>query len=348
MPHIELDRLLRYNLVFWCALLLLEHFPKYLYLALTSPLPIHWHYLLWKELPTLLVIAATHFFIRWSYQRALPTPKVFAAGSLMVLIYIPLSNLSWIWLKDIEQPIQVLLFSSLDTNSLPFFIWGTCYLLFWRMQQQRQQEQSCAQLQQQIQQLELHALQHQLNPHFTFNTLNSLCALVESKRYEDAELMSEQLATFLRYSFSKSRDQLVKLTDELAAIEAYLTLQKIRFGDKLKVQWQIEDALKQQSIPPLLLQPLVENAVKYAVASQRQGATVCISGYRQGEQWQLAVTDDGPGSALTKADNTGSGVGLANIRDRLAQHFGEKASLITTAQPSGFQAHIQLPWQGCN
>lgn len=345
MHHVELHRLLRYNLYFWCGLVLLEHVPKYLYLWLTSDLPLQLHYLLWKELPTVLVIGVTHFFIRWSYQRQLSPPRVFAAALLMMLLFIPLSNLSWIWIKQIEQSIQQVLFSNLDTSSLPFFIWVVCYLLLWRQQQQRQQDQASAELHQHIQQLELQALQHQLNPHFTFNALNSVCALVEAKRYDDAELMSEQLATFLRYSFSKSLNQLVLLADELTAIEAYLALQKTRFGDKLKVQWQIEDSLKQQSIPPLLLQPLVENAVKYAVASRQQGATVRISGSRQGMQWQLAVTDDGPGSALPTEHIQGSGVGLANIRDRLKQHFGEKASLITTALPTGFQVHIHLPWQ---
>jgi two-component system, LytTR family, sensor kinase len=158
--------------------------------------------------------------------------------------------------------------------------------------------------------------------------------------------MSEQLSTFLRYSLSKSPDSLVRLADELAAIEAYLTLQKTRFGDKLKVVWQIDDSLKTQQIPALLLQPLIENAVKYAVATRQQGATITIQGSHQQDQLMLEVTDDGPGSTLVPDLSCSSGVGLANIRNRLKQHFGDHASLAVLALPTGFQVNICLPLQG--
>jgi hypothetical protein len=138
----------------------------------------------------------------------------------------------------------------------------------------------------------------------------------------------------------------VQLADELAAIEAYLTLQKTRFGDKLKVIWDVDDSLKAQRIPALLLQPLVENAVKYAVAGRASGATIRIQGSHQNQQLLLAVTDDGPGSALVHNQDCSSGVGLSNIKNRLQQHFGDQASLIVQALPTGFQVNICIPWQG--
>lgn len=347
MSDVPLKRLLNYNLLFWLSISVLEHFPYYLAVWLFSPEPLSMHpvALLFKELPSLAVLALTHYFIRWSYQRPLSQPQFLLGLSGLMLLFIPLNNLAWYLYKTQDQNLQRLFFSQLDTNSLPFFIWGSCYLLYWRLQQQRQQQQQSALLHQQLQQLELQALQHQLNPHFTFNALNSVCALVEAKRYEDAELMSEQLATFLRYSFSKSPDQLVRLEDEVTAIEAYLALQKTRFGDKLQVQWQLDDSLQQQCIPPLLLQPLVENAVKYAVAACQQGATILIKGQRQGQHWQLEVSDNGPGSALSHTPPTGSGVGLKNIRNRLRQHFGDNASLTTQAFEGGFLVQVRLPWQ---
>ncbi len=170
---------------------------------------------------------------------------------------------------------------------------------------------------------------------------------MEAKRYADAELMSEQLATFLRYSFSKSPDQLVKLADEVSAIEAYLALQKTRFGDKLQVQWQLDDSLQQQCIPPLLLQPLVENAVKYAVAARQQGATIQIKGQRQGQHWQLDVSDNGPGRRYHTRLPPAQGSGLMNIRNRLRQHFGDNASLTTQVLEGGFLVQVRLPWQEC-
>jgi two-component system, LytTR family, sensor kinase len=266
--------------------------------------------------------------------------------ALILCIYTPLNNLSWMLVKEPEHFLPEMLLSELDTTSLPFFIWVLCYLTFWRYQQQQSKLQESTRLSHNIQQLELQALQHQLNPHFTFNALNSVCALLEAERYDDAETMSEQLSTFLRYSLSKSPDSLVRLADELAAIEAYLTLQKTRFGDKLKVIWQIDESLKAQQIPALLLQPLIENAVKYAVATRQQGATITIHGSHQQEQLLLEVTDDGPGSTLVLDESCSSGVGLTNIRNRLKQHFGDRASLAVLALPTGFQVNICLPWQG--
>ena len=288
----------------------------------------------------------TYAFIRWSFARQLSQRRVMLAAAVVLCVYIPLQNFSWLVLKSAEEFNPLLLLSQLDLNSLPFFIWVLCYLTFWRYQQQQHKLQESARLNQNIQQLELQALQHQLNPHFTFNALNSVCALLEAERYDDAEVMSEQLSTFLRYSLSKSPDSLVQLADELSAIAAYLTLQKTRFGDKLKVVWQLDSSLSSQRIPALLLQPLVENAVKYAVAGRQQGATIRIESAQRNGQLQLEVADDGPGSSLAADARFSSGIGLTNIRDRLQQHFGENASLVVHALPSGFRVNICLPWQG--
>jgi len=238
------------------------------------------------------------------------------------------------------------LLSNLDSNTLAFFVWTALYLAYILNQQRHFRLAESARLSQKIQQLELQALRHQLNPHFTFNALNSVCALIEAERFDDAELMSEQLASFLRYSLSSSPDSLVKLADELAAIEAYLALQKTRFGNKLKVDWKIDQNVRQHLIPALLLQPLVENAIKYAVATQQQGATITIAGQQQDGQLCLQVEDDGPGERAVKQLGQSSGVGLTNIQNRLSQHFGTAASLVVQARQQGFLVSIQLPLQG--
>lgn len=346
MQNLELRQLLRYNLYYWLALVTIDGLSGLLMLLAYEEYEFHLPHVISRLLLLALEIAISQRFIRWSFSRQLPQLKVVLAAILMLCLYTPLSNLSWMLLKEAEYFKAAMLLSQLDTTSLPLFIWVMCYLTFWRYQQQQQQLRESAALHQNIQQLELQALQHQLNPHFTFNALNSVCALLEAERYEDAEIMSEQLATFLRYSLSKSPQSLVQLADELAAIEAYLTLQKTRFGDKLKVIWEVDDSLKAQRIPALLLQPLVENAVKYAVAGRAQGATIRIRGCHQNEQLLLAVTDDGPGSELIQDQNCSSGVGLTNIKNRLQQHFGDKASLIVQALPTGFQVNICIPWQG--
>lgn len=346
MANLQLQQLLRFNFGYWLSLAILDFALMLLWWLLMPEYKFELPYTASKVAMVMFEIAITHWFIRWSFARQLPPIKVFAAAALILCVYTPLNNLSWMLVKTTEDFLPEMLLSALDTTSLPFFIWVLCYLTFWRYQQQQNKLQESTRLSQNIQQLELQALQHQLNPHFTFNALNSVCALLEAERYDDAETMSEQLSTFLRYSLSKSPDSLVRLADELAAIEAYLTLQKTRFGDKLKVVWQIDESLKAQQIPALLLQPLIENAVKYAVATRQQGATITIHGSHQQEQLLLEVTDDGPGSTLVSDQSCSSGVGLTNIRNRLKQHFGDRASLAVLALPTGFQVNICLPWQG--
>ncbi|OBP13636.1 signal transduction protein [Rheinheimera sp. SA_1] len=346
MANVQLQKLLRFNLWYWLSLALLDFALMLLWWLLMPDYKFELPYTASKVAMVILEIVVSTWFIRWSFARQLPPVQVCAAAALILCVYTPLNNLSWMLVKEPEHFLPEMLLSELDTTSLPFFIWVLCYLTFWRYQQQQSKLQESTRLSQNIQQLELQALQHQLNPHFTFNALNSVCALLEAERYDDAETMSEQLSTFLRYSLSKSPDSLVRLADELAAIEAYLTLQKTRFGDKLKVIWQIDESLKAQQIPALLLQPLIENAVKYAVATRQQGATITIHGSHQQEQLLLEVTDDGPGSTLVLDESCSSGVGLTNIRNRLKQHFGDRASLAVLALPTGFQVNICLPWQG--
>ncbi|HEY9043234.1 MAG TPA: histidine kinase [Rheinheimera sp.] len=347
MPFISLSKLLRFNLYYWCAIFglgLLSSWQNAL---------IHVKEFEWRYLPTMLAsemvaMLLTAMVVVWSYRRIqqqfFANWQLLAGVALVALIYIPAENAFWmvLWDKDIID--MRMLIGNLDTSVLAFFVWAACYLTVLINQQQLAREAETSQLSQKIQQLELQALSHQLNPHFTFNALNSVCALLEAERYDDAETMSEQLATFLRYSLSKSPDSLVQLADELSAINAYLQLQKTRFGDKLKVNWQIDESLKQQRIPALLLQPLVENAIKYAVATRQQGATITIGGTRRQNSLHLQVSDDGPGSALT-APAQSSGVGLDNIRNRLLQHFGASARLDVGATPHGFTVDISLPWQ---
>ena len=341
MP-LDMARLFRFNLGFWCVVavfelanMLLEVViwqeklgPKYLWLSAGS---------------LVAEICLTSALIMLAQRRPLSSLRLFLATAAVALCYIPLVNYvsMQVWQKyDFHQN---LLLGQLDTHALAFFVWAAGFLSFSRYCQQQAQTQESHRLAQNIQQLELQALRHQLNPHFTFNALNSVCALLEAERFDDAELMSEQLSTFLRYSLSHSPDSLVRLADELAAIEAYLTLQKTRFGDKLRVQWQVEEQVRQQLVPALLLQPLVENAIKYAVAARQHGATIIIAGGQSGGQVQLLVQDDGPG-AQSMASH-GTGVGLRNIRDRLYQHFGDKAQLVVQSLPAGFRVAIALPPQ---
>ena len=347
MPHVSLGKLLRFNLYYWLAIFTLGLLSSWHAGALHDK-PYEWNYLPMMLASDLVAMLLTAALVIWSYQRlvqqAFSNVQLLLGIALLAALYIPAENAFWMLLWDKEIVDIRMLIGNLDTSVLAFFVWTACYLTVLLYQQQLQRLAQTSALSLKIQQLELQALSHQLNPHFTFNALNSVCALLEAHRYDDAETMSEQLATFLRYSLSKSPDSLVQLADELSAINAYLQLQKTRFGDKLKVNCQIDDTLKRQRIPALLLQPLVENAIKYAVATRKQGATITISGAREHDSLHLCISDDGPGSQL-QANSGGAGVGLDNIRNRLLQHFGDNAKLNIGASPQGFKVDICLPWQ---
>lgn len=341
MP-LDLARLFRFNLWFWCLVATFQ-LANVLLEALVWSEKLALKYVLLALCPAVVQLLLTSMLISLSQRRQLSTLSLFLATAALALCYIPLFNLTTMVLwKKYDFHLNLLL-GQLDTHALAFFVWAAGFLSFNRYCQQQAQLEESHRLAQNIQQLELQALRHQLNPHFTFNALNSVCALLEAERFDDAELMSEQLSTFLRYSLSHSPDSLVRLADELAAIEAYLTLQKTRFGDKLRVQWQVDEQVKQQLVPALLLQPLVENAIKYAVAVRQSGATITISGSALDGKVQLLVQDDGPGVQTDVCH--GTGVGLRNIRDRLFQHFGDSAQLMVQSLPAGFRVAIALPPQ---
>lgn len=261
MFSLQIKPLLRYHCLFWFIIFSLSVFSWTLdFLIWRKPDTLHYLGVSFiSEAATMLVTGALLVWSQYKInQHNFAIWHLVLAALLLTCIYIPLENALWLITMKNERFDLRFLISNLDSHTLAFFVWTALYLAYILNQQRHFRMAESARLSQKIQQLELQALRHQLNPHFTFNALNSVCALIEAERFEDAELMSEQLASFLRYSLSSSPDSLVQLADELAAIEAYLALQKTRFGNKLKVDWKIDQNVRQHLIPALLLQPLVE------------------------------------------------------------------------------------------
>ena len=175
-------------------------------------------------------------------------------------------------------------------------------------------------------------LRYQLNPHFLFNTLNSVSALVKTDRTDQARMMITQLSDFLRFSLDNDASQIVTLCDEIKALKLYLEIEKVRYGDRLSLEFDITPEAKRAFIPSLILQPLLENALKYAVAGRIDGGTILVSGHVKDSQLIMAVEDSGPGMdpALFEIDSAvvfEQGVGLKNIADRLNSHYGKAAAL---------------------
>ena len=138
-------------------------------------------------------------------------------------------------------------------------------------------------------------LRYQLNPHFLFNTLNAISTLILDNENRTANQTVMRLSEFLRYTLDQDPMKKVTLRQEIEAMNLYLTTEKLRFGERLKLEFAIEDAALEALVPSLLLQPLIENAVKYAVSPPEKGGTIRIEGRARGAMLELAVADDGPG-----------------------------------------------------
>jgi len=191
---------------------------------------------------------------------------------------------------------------------------------------------------------QLKMLHYQINPHFLFNTLNAISTLVLEKRNEQAENMLLRLAGFLRYSLDRQPTELAALTAEMEAQRKYLEIERTRFDDKLKVTFDIEPGLENARLPSLILQPILENAIKYAITPRVEGGSIDVSARRDGEELRITIEDDGPGLPLEGDSRKRRGVGLANARERLELIYGERAGLIArNREPNGCRVEIWLP-----
>jgi two-component system LytT family sensor kinase len=194
---------------------------------------------------------------------------------------------------------------------------------------------------------QLAMLRYQLNPHFLFNTLNSISTLVLLKQTERANAMLSRLSSFLRYTLVNEPTGSVTVAQEVETLKLYLEIEKMRFEDRLRPRFEIDPEVAMARLPSLLLQPLVENAIKYAVTPQEEGADIEVTARRAGDRVVIRVKDTGPGAEdhWVKAQES-TGVGLANIRDRLAQAYGADQKIDTESNRSGgFSVTIEIPYQ---
>ena len=194
---------------------------------------------------------------------------------------------------------------------------------------------------------QLAMLRYQLNPHFLFNTLNSISTLVLLKQTERANSMLSRLASFLRYSLVNEPMGSVTLAQEVEALRLYLDIERMRFEERLRFRVDVSSPAEQGHLPSLLLQPLVENAIKYAVTPQEEGAEISLDARVVGDRLLITVADSGPGLTDGPARPTSSpGVGLANIRDRLAQAYGPDHRFeLSPGTPAGLVVTIDIPFQ---
>lgn len=210
-----------------------------------------------------------------------------------------------------------------------------------------EQSDQLAALENQASSAQLAMLRYQLNPHFLFNTLNSISTLVLLKETERANAMLSRLADFLRYTLIYEPTAHVTVAQEVQTLKLYLEIERMRFEKRLRPVFDIDPRAERARLPSLLLQPLVENAIKYAVTPSEEGAEIAVSARLVGERVRIAVSDTGPGLIDNKfGPSLSTGVGLANIRDRLAQAYGPDHRFDTRSSPGGgFVVEIEIPYQ---
>jgi two-component system, LytTR family, sensor kinase len=211
-------------------------------------------------------------------------------------------------------------------------------------EQLAQQQTETALLNEQLSKAQLNALRRQIEPHFLFNTLNAIAGLVREKRNDAAVNMIAGLSDFLRRVVEDSDRQQVPLAEELEFTQKYLDIQKARFAERLEFSVDVPAELLPAQVPSLILQPMVENAVKHGIAKRVQGGAIRITASRSNRTLTLRVYNDGPG--LTAGwDKSASGVGIPNVRTRLHSLYGESFELsLQNQQPGGVEASVSVPF----
>jgi two-component system, LytTR family, sensor histidine kinase AlgZ len=261
----------------------------------------------------------------WQWIAAILTMAAFATAGSIVAIgvltavgYAPPSRF-WTMLADSVK------FSIVVTLTVGLFI--TMY------------EQMKATAERTAVQAQLASLESRVQPHFLFNTLNSIAALIHQDPH-GAERMTLQLASLLRSSLDQQATPLVPLADELRIVQDYLAIERVRFGDRLRYTIDAEDAALAARIPRLALQTLIENSVKYAVSPRREGGSIAVHASDTPRAVRIVVEDDGPGfDAATLPE----GHGLALLRDRLALLFGDRVGLTFDARSAGTRVELTVP-----
>jgi two-component system sensor histidine kinase AlgZ len=206
----------------------------------------------------------------------------------------------------------------------------------------RNAERRALELQVLAREAELKSLRAQLDPHFLFNSLNSVAALIGNDTAA-ARQMCFLMAQFFRKSLTLGREQAIPLAEEVALAQTFLSIERVRFGERLRSKFDIAQDVRDVSVPPLFLQPLVENAVHHGVAHLLEGGEVCVTARRRESFVELVVENP---CDPDRPPSRGTGVGLVNVRSRVETLCGHRASVDVNATDEKFRVSILLPYTG--
>ena len=292
--------------------------------------------------------------MRWVYRRLwFRSPLTLAIG-LIITSYVIAFGWRWVqnilyydWVKNSWQPEELMDYVGGVLGSFYILLcWSGLYFGIKYYQQLQDQTEQTLKATSAAHQAQLKMLRYQLNPHFLFNTLNAISTLILDGRNEIANQAVSRLSDFLRYTLDNDPMSRVTLGSELGAIDLYLEIEKVRFGDRLVIKKTIEAKAREALVPSLILQPLIENAIKYAITPSEEGGTLKISARVQHGTLILQLSDTGPGLGNGNDGQKSSGVGLKNTRERLQQLYGEgQAFTLAPNEPNGLTITINIPYE---
>ena len=336
----------------------------------------------WDFLAILLIQAVTGFslslILSVVYRQLINKTALVSWGATALALALAAGVHAFIdgWVLDLARP------QSEGTGFVQLFVgiyfidltvlgaWSALYYAINFFLQIEEQADRLERLELQATSAQLAMLRYQLNPHFLFNTLNSISTLVLLKQTKPANAMLMRLANFLRHTLVSEPGRKVSMAQEVEMLKLYLDIELMRFEERLQTEFRVDPPADKAQIPSMLLQPLVENAIKYGVTPQEEGATISLVAQVVGPRLRVTVTDTGPGirkggagagfgaggleSGLAGVAGAGAnghgyastGVGLANIRDRLAQAYGDDHRFeIRSPDSGGFTVMIELPFE---
>lgn len=300
-----------------------------------------------------LLIIAIFFYCNWLFRYNIYVQV--AGHAVGVTVYFLIMGTLSYYLEDYvegfdhffnwkDHLVQLLKWEGLHFHDQYIITVGVYYVIrYFQNVQHKEQEKSELNIKNREMQISL--LKSQINPHFLFNTLNSINMLIGSSK-EQARRVITQLSDIFRYALDSHGDQMVRLIHELDFIDNYIRIQQVRFGDRLKFVKQVDFSCLNVQIPPMILQPLVENSVKYGIAPKDDGGTIVLTVKRFNNMIFFEVKDDGLGSNAKKVmDGSSSGVGLNNTDQRLKSIFGPGAGLRIRSNEWGYSVSFFIPFE---
>mgnify|MGYP003870514841 CR=1 FL=1 len=222
------------------------------------------------------------------------------------------------------------------------FVWTAIFFVMLYNTKLQKEHEMLLRAQNAAKEAQLQMLRYQLNPHFMFNTMNAISTLIYKQDNQTAGEMLDQLCAFFRYSLEQKSDQKATLKKELELLDLYLSIEKVRFADKLTVKWLVEDASHSALVPTLLLQPIVENAIKYSIEASKQNGSIEIKTELIGKRVRISIKDSG--SDKQQTSDSGFGIGLKNTKERLATMYNDNYQLSIEHKADGTQVSLTIPY----